>query len=281
MITAIVFSKNRALQLDLTLQSIRKNLPQVEKIFVIYKADAEYDMSYSLLQADYINVVFEKQDGYLLDAILKHKASFGKFIAFFTDDNIVYRPCNMTLGHLDCFYEHKQTCCLSLRLGYNAQMRDYGTGTLEPDIMPQYEFFRDTFLWNRLSIPPGGYWSYPLSVDGHIFRTKDMITILETMRNWPEMFSSLQTPNKFEAMLQRFFFEIPPMMMCLKYSTVVNSPNNRVQSEYGNASGLTYSYEAKFLNDLFMAGRRIDINALSIKNIVCPHQEIDLLSGII
>jgi hypothetical protein len=276
-ITSIIFSKDRPLQLDLTLKSIKKNLKQCSDITVVYKT--KYDQSYKILQQEHDNVNFVKQDVYLLDSILKWKHEFKDYTMFFTDDNIVYRPCGLTSEQLEPV-NRQFVSCISLRLGVNTNMRDYGDGVFRPDNIPQFNIINGLLNWNRLSVPPGGYWAYPLSVDGHIFSTKLLMVMLNTMNNWPEVYGSLQTPNKFEALLQRFFFEIPPFMMCEKYSCVVNSPNNRVQEEYANSNGLQFSYSPDSLNDLFLQGKRIDLEKINFGNIASPHQEIDILQGL-
>lgn len=280
MITSIIFSKDRPLQLDLTLNSIKKNLEQCSDAVVIYKAAPEFEQAYEILKKEHDNIMFVKQDVYLLDSIFKWKHEYKNYITFFTDDNIVYRKSMLTrerLANLDLGI----ASCISLRLGVNTNKRDYGDGILRPDNVPVFTLVDGLLSWNRLSIPPGGYWAYPLSVDGHIFPYERLMAMLNTMNNWPEVYGSLQTPNKFEALLQRFFFEIPPFMLCEKYSCVVNSPNNRVQAEYANASGLQFSYSPDVLNELFLKGKRINLDKLDFSGIVCPHQELDILAGIV
>lgn len=277
MITSIIFSKDRPLQLDLTIRSVKKNLPLCSSIAVIYKTN--YEQSYEILMQEHKDVVFIKQGMYLLDSILECKGTLNKFATFLTDDNIVYRPSTLTADQLR-YIDIKVGCCISLRLGINTNKRDFGDGILRNDSLPYLSVVGGLMSWDRLSIPPGGYWAYPLSVDGHIFSVETLSVILNTMRNWPETFSALQTPNKFEALLQRFFFEVPVVMFSEKYSCVVNSPNNRVQAEYANANGLQFSYSPDVLNDLFLQGKRIDLNKLDFSNIVCPHQEVDLMKGL-
>lgn len=279
MITSIIFSKDRPLQLDLTLKSIKENFKLSNLKIVIYKASPGFEASYDQLQIEHPKVVFIKQSGYLIDSILSERASFGSHICFFTDDDIFYRKSLTTEQELVLV---TQTACLSLRLGINTTKRDYGDGILRDDKLPldiTSSATKKFLFWNRLSLPPGGYWAYPLSVDGHVFDSAKILAILDTMKNWPETYSTIQTPNKFEAMLQRFFFEIPITMMCEKYSCVVNSPNNRVQSEYENSNGLQFSYSPKVLNDLYMEGKRICLDNL-VFQVICPHQEIEILKGI-
>ena len=89
-----------------------------------------------------------------------------------------------------------------------------------------------------------------------------------------------QTPNEFESKLQRFFFDISPIMACAEYSCVVNSPNNRVQNTVANRSGDVYNYTALDLKYEFDEGRRISLDRITIDDIICPHQEINILEGL-
>ena len=70
-------------------------------------------------------------------------------------------------------------------------------------------------------------------------------------------------------------------MASLKTSCVVNSPNNRVQNTIKNRHGDEFSYDAQFLNEKFLGGYRINLDHIDFPEIVCPHQELDILKGLI
>ena len=61
MITAILYSKDRPLQLDLCLQSISKNFDQASEIVVICKLSDLYADSYKVLEKEHSNVTFIEQ----------------------------------------------------------------------------------------------------------------------------------------------------------------------------------------------------------------------------
>ena len=294
MISVIVFSKDRALQLDLTLNSIKRNFKQASEVLVIFQTSTEHVQSYQILQKEYPDTHFISQskegNGGLFGDIEKAISNARQeYICFFTDDDIVYSPVEFSVSALEGLFKNPWTrngahfSCLSLRLGSNIRKRDYGDGILRDDNMPIRER-NDPFLtWNRTTIPVGGYWSYPLSVDGHVFRKKDVRQFAKELNilNSSGAFDWKQTPNEFEAKLQRFWFDIPPLMASVKTSCVVNSPNNRVQDTIENRHGDEFSYDAQFLNEKFLGGHRINIDHIDFPEIVCPHQELDILRGLI
>ena len=286
MISAIVFSKDRALQLDLTLSSIKRNFKQVSEVCVIFHTSEEHSHSYEILTKEFPDIQFVRQrthdTGGLfsdIDTIITHCDQ--EYICFLTDDNIAYSPVVFSKSVLDGLFQNP-FACLSLRLGSNIRKRDYGDGVLRDDCLPPRER-NDPFLtWNRTTIPVGGYWSYPLSVDGHIFRKQDTKRFAKELNilNSSGAFDWKQTPNEFEAKLQRFWFDIPPLMASLRMSCIVNSPNNRVQNTIKNRHGDEFSYDAQFLNEKFLGGYRINLDHIDFPEIVCPHQELDILKGL-
>lgn len=280
MITSIIFSKDRALQLDLTLESIKQNFPICNKIKVIYKTSGHsHNISYRKLRNTHSDVYFDDQgDGELLLTIISAIKNENNDICFFTDDNIFYRKSKSTEADISNLLN--DNCCVSLRLGVNITHRDFGNG-LEPDAKPQ--LFKDGanhIVWNRMSVPAGGYWNYPLSVDGHIFKISAIKSILHTIAFWPEA-AMIITPNKFEQILQRFFFEIPATMASEVYSCVINSPNNRVQDEILNKHGEKFFCDADTLNFLFSEGKRLNLDKIDFGQICSPHQELDIIKALI
>jgi len=279
----IIFSKDRPLQLDLTLKSIEKNW--VNNSSVIYKAEKPYREAYEQLKQYHPKVQFIQQKGSLFDEVID--AFTSDYITFFTDDDIVFSYA----GHLfkeeiinDVFGD---SCCLSLRLGLNISKRDRGDGKLVDDNIPNFfPCSNNIFKWNRTSIPTGGYFSYALSVDGHMFRKELIKPIMEEITSWLKncktdlTFRCKHTPNDLESILQRFWFEVPAIMACDKYSHVVNSPNNRVQNVAKNRSGDKYPISPEKALLLFEDGYRINLDNLvkDMPDIVSPHQELDLLS---
>tara|TARA_R110002167_G_scaffold221731_1_gene426682 strand:- start:27 stop:923 length:897 start_codon:yes stop_codon:yes gene_type:complete len=297
MFTSIIFSKDRALQLDLALKSIRENFLPNNKIIVIYSTSSDiYEQSYLELSLEHPDVKLLKQTSSIFkDIHCAITACESEYVMFFTDDNIVYRKVEFTEEDVfdlfnvpiqDMFGNDVTYCSLSLRLGKNTINRDYGDGILRPDKTPDVCSIKDPFIiWNRTSLRPGGYWAYPLSVDGHIFEKEAIIPFCDELLVLEQHYSNTdhkwrQTPNEFEAKLQRFYFDLPSAMAAPFLSCVVNSPNNRVQDTIENRNGDHYSYSHVDLNKHFKNGARLSLAKINFNNITCPHQEIDILKGL-
>ncbi len=306
MFTSIVFSKDRPLQLDLLLKSLALNCTDT-KTFVLYTTSSDaYQESYLTLIQEHKDVEFVKQTYSIFDDVHNIVSNISdKYCCFLTDDCIFYRNLEINHEDLDSIFDltmgqlsgvedsnDKAISCLSLRVGTNTTTRQINNQIIQ-DHVPSEIFVKDDkfLLWNWTNIAYGGYWCYPLSVDGHIFKTNlikdytEELVLLNTHysnRGVPRAKSAWkQTPNEFESKLQRFVFDLGPVCTSLKESHVVNSPNNMVQdSHLENRSGDIYNYTALDLKDEFDSGKRIDLNNLDFSGITCPHQEIDILRGL-
>ena len=300
MFTSIVFSKDRPLQLDLTLKSIATNFSS-SRVIVLYKtSNDKYKDSYSTVIEEHENVRFVQQGHSIFDDINNIVKDIEGYVYFLTDDCIIYNRVDLSAEELDNLFEvvtdaqkEKLLCCVSLRLGQNTTKRAM-SGALAPDAMPPPVYLTDDkfLLWNFTTVPFGSYWGYPLSVDGHIFKASVMKNFTNELSLLDKYYANCgtiprakyswnQTPNEFESKLQRFMFELKPIMGSLSQSCVVNSPNNRVQDSHDNKSGDVYGYVALDLKDEFDSGKRINFNNINFANIECPHQELDILEGLL
>lgn len=286
MISLIIFSKDRALQLELLLTSIKKNLKYVSDVRVIYTTSNErFQESYDSLKfkhRGWVTFTRQSQDKHLFNYI--HEAcclANHKYVCFLTDDNIVFQdvPKNDLQDVLNLF-DDKMFSCFSLRMGLNICKRQIGN-TIYHSFPYDTKFMNPNndsiIIWNRTTIPYGDYWSYFLSVDGHIFRKEDMFNMTRLLSEWQIFEKFRNTPNEFESKLQRFNYEYGPFMGAFTHSKVVNSPNNRVQNDAENRNGDQYKYEPSYCNELFLEGFRINLEEINFDNIMCPHTELKLI----
>lgn len=273
MLTLIVFSKDRPLQLDLLLKSIELNFPLFDSIQVIASIDKNYISSYAQIIKEHKNVYIFNDVNIPFQEILNSVTETSNdYVMFLTDDNIIYRESKTTELDLGNLFS-RDIACLSLRLGVNITNRP-GFITSQPKFS---RIAGSHLVWNRMSVLATDYFNYPLSVDGHIFRKESIMSILNDIKKCG---MSFKNPNQFEQVLQRYFFEVSPFMASELYSCVVNSPNNRVQETVKNWYGEKYNYSQNDLKILYDEGKRISLNSLDFSNIVCPHTEIDILKNI-
>lgn len=269
MLTTILFSKDRPLQLDLCLNSVKKNWVGGQIVILYKTSDYRYAQAYGRLREEHPNFIFIQQTESFNNGFEKCLKMCQEYVGFLTDDNIVYSKCDTMENDLHGVFNMGQNDCLSLRLGLNITQRD---GVIEK--IPRIQRNGKYLEWNRMQSLAQSYWNYPLSVDGHIFK-------YEFIKNlWEEIYhKSISGPNKLETLMQRFFFEISPFMACETYSHVVNSPNNRVQDEVKNWHGVKWPYSPEYLLGIYEAGRRIVLEDLEF-SILCPHTEIDVLKNL-
>ena len=281
MITAIVYSKDRPLQLDLCLNSIAKNFDQVSDVVVIYKSGGNYVGSYETLKSEHDHVeFFQQREAIFKDTLDTISSTNNQFVCFFTDDDIVYqkvpqiREDILLADDLECF---------SLRMGDNIVKR-YHDGRLYPDAPVSQMLLmidENNICWKKTARGYGSYWSYSMSVDGHIFRKGYIEAIFDEMWYLDQRYTWAQTPNKIESIMQRFWAGGKPLMASFMHSVVLNSPNNRVQeSHLDNMFGERYNYDADVLLEKYLLGRRINIDKLDFGQIECPHTEINILKGL-
>lgn len=288
-ISLIIFSKNRPLQLDLCLSSLA-NFRADLSATVIYSCDNEYSDAYKTVKHEHrYNADFWEQGSSLFKDVYSRLVSHREdYMCFLTDDCIVYQETpELSEGVLKELFSFELLSCFSLRLGENTNKRDLA-GTVMDDPLRYAEglqIFRNNrgmICYDRTQHLHGGYWNYPLSVDGHIYRCSDMVEWMDELCHIEKIKDWKQTPNELEKALQRFCNIAPPFVAFDQKSSVVNSPNNRVQDTIENRNGDYFNFTCDHLLDLYTSGKRIELQKLKDRNafnVNCPHTEIDILQG--
>ena len=276
MITSIIFSKDRPLQLDLCLKSIKKNFKDSTQNIVIHNNSESFENNFAhkTLREEHPDVESWKQSDSLFKDVY-HAAHGAKndYICFFTDDDIFYNK--FECGNYD-FLNDNNVSCLSLRMGLNITER-YHAGEKLIDICPQAFKISNMIAWSKTATNYGKYWSYDLSVDGHVFKKDRILQMVDELCLLQKRYQWGNTPNVLEGTMQRFWSIGPNVMICPQYSAVVNSPNNRVQDTHQNMSGEKYDYSSKTLLEKYNLGARINLDDLDFSDIKCPHTELNIL----
>jgi hypothetical protein len=259
----IIFSKNRANQLNLLLESIYTNSNNLfDKISVLYKGDIEYLSGYERLIKKYSEINFYKENSFRID-LLKLIDDKINATTFMVDDAVIFKKIEANkLEIIEPVINNH--IIFSLRLGKNCNYSHpanihYELGEHETD--GQYI----TFDYTKQQI---GDFNYPLSTDGHIFNTEFIKNLLVEI--------NFNNPNTLEANLQKFVFlqTIPKIVNCFVESKLVSIPVNLVNDTFNNRHGLQFGISEKELNDRFISGEVIDFNSIDFSNINGPHKEI-------
>lgn len=260
-ITFIIFSKDRALQLDGLLQSMLHHVSGTYSVKVLYHASdgrhlEAYEEVSKRVTANHA-VEWTQESNFCLDLVNTLRAVTTEFVCFLVDDIIFIRPFNpdtidkatMRIG------------IVSLRLGPNihycyTKQRGMQVPRLSP-INPDSELLQ--FNWNESNCD----WAYPLSVDGHIFPTAEIAVALQRL--------SYNAPNTLERSLQI----LKPLYLkrlgyCFDAPRILNIPINRVQKEVRNISG---EVSPEYLLEKWQAGWCFDFKTLSNTVTTSAHEE--------
>lgn len=245
MIDALIFSRNRPLQLDALISSIKKfSNMDGKKINVLHRYDEKYTPGLERVKKihDEVNFIDEKN----FELQVKDYLKLGeKFCVFFVDDMLLKNDVDFNLP-CSVLSSHPQFLTFSLRLGTHLT-HCYPVNSRQ--IVPNGTVNSQLFLWEWRGTHHD--WGYPFSVDGHIFRRSEL-------EGWSSHLL-FKNPNQFESELQSIprTFAIPPGMCCYLNSKIFNNPLNRVQDEFKNrAEGESIDE----LYDAWMSGLSIDID---------------------
>lgn len=269
-IHCVVFSKDRAAQLELLLRSVQKHIPNIfSDISVLYTtSDEEYEKGYSILKEEFGNYANFVRETNFCENTKELSKTDAKLLCYLTDDDIFYRKFSNTLKDIHDVFDDMEIGCLSLRLGRNTVIQNPVTKeqTTCPNYLANYE--GKFLIWNKYTIQGNSNYSYNLSVDGHIFRAKTIQNIMRPL--------SFIHPNDFEGQLQNFHTLVSPIMSSCEQSVLVGCPVNKVNDLVGNAHGTYFSQSQEEMNKKFLEGKRIKFEKIEFLNVLGTHQEFVL-----
>jgi hypothetical protein len=251
----IVFSKDRAMQLDACLRSIERSAPYAGPITVIYLATTEeFADGYRLLDLGERVRLVEQSDDFR-SVVINALDPKDEHTVFHTDDDVFFlRP--PTAPVLPPGF-----AAFSLRLGENTtycyplhRMQQVPTTAANGSVM--------AWDWTRAE----GDFSYPMSLDGHILSTGLLLRMLARAR--------FANPNQLEGELHLRRYLAPPAMLAFRESCLVSIPANIVSSTHQNPSGANPAWSAEALNRRFLAGERLDLKAMDFSAIQGAHQDV-------
>jgi len=266
-IQGVVFSKDRPLQLDGMLQSLRArcrddaNLP----IAVLWTAsdDRMRALYYQLANA-YTGVLFLEERDFRRD--VWGIVGSARFVFFAVDDAIFVRDFLIADGmkRLDA---DETSIGFSLRLGRNT-IHCYPMN--QPQALPEFNEPAPGFLsWDWAGAEHD--FGYPLEVSSSIYRTADLASLLARR--------SFSNPNTLEGMLARSadsFRARRPRLVSYATSVAFCAPMNVVQTVAPNRAGRDPGQTPQTLAGLFEDGQRLDPDAY---NGLIPggcHEEVTL-----
>lgn len=301
-VKVIIFSRDRAMQLDGTLRSFFLHCQDSEKaqVLVLFftSDDRNARQYFSLAETYHEQVTFVRQNRFRQDMLLllapeigglrlqlwrqAARSSFlfgllikwlfsGQFydqhILFLVDDNIFVRDFYLQ-DSIEILTQNKDNLGFSLRLGEN-------TNYCYPVDRTQHipEFTRLTndvlkFNWTSAEYDFG----YPLELSSSIYRLKDVAPFILGL--------NFHNPNTLEeqmAIHAKRFRNSKPNLSSYKLSVTFCAPVNRVQNSIPNRTGESFYYAVEELLERFEAGERIKVGAYNNLTPTGCHQEVELV----
>ena len=112
LLNAIIFSKDRPMQLHLLLESILLNFDVEDyKLNILYKAsNDEYNRGYNMIRDLYPQFSYKKEDNFKEDLVSLFNDS--KYTVFLTDDDIIYQSFKLNNDELNHYFYMNQKNCL-------------------------------------------------------------------------------------------------------------------------------------------------------------------------
>lgn len=249
----VIFSKDRALQLHALLSSYFEKVENPAPVYLLYQATTSaHQHAYEEVFENFLDRKFQaiaqESRKTFKDQLIGILDSLASSRVVFLVDDIVFIE-SMDLNDLTKF--DVRTTIPSLRMGGNLK-RAYTTQQEQP--LPPFVSHESAdddklcWIWGQ-----GEYdWSYPLSVDGHLFSTGE-IRILTR-------YTTFHSPNTFESNLQAYAKLFKKRHgICYKKAKILNIPANRVQTDINNIHGAVHQ---DYLLEQWNRGMQMDYRSL-------------------
>lgn len=266
-ITTVVFSKDRAMQLDATLRSLQLRCTDADSMTVkviYYCSTTLHNDQYEELKHIYPLAQFIPEKNFkddLLSALSHHE-----YAIFLVDDNLFVRDFKLA-DAVTSLEKFPTAIGFSFRLGKNTAYC-YMLGKQQN--LPAFDHLDKIILkynWTTADLDFG----YPLELSSSLYRIKDIMPLLARI--------DFKNPNTLELQLETnkaAYASAQPALLCFNQSTAFCNPVNMVQAMWANKSGRNNDYTAEKLADMFAQGYRIDVKRFSDFVPNSCHQEVKL-----
>jgi hypothetical protein len=275
-ITALIFSRDRAMQLDATIRSFSRHCVKEQnwndpvgtrlKKVVLFKATTpQHAAQYERLRQAWPEWQFVAETWFHQNLMQILEGSYAAL--FMVDDCLWVAPFDPARDAVS--FEYKRVMGISYRLGKNTTYNYPGDRQQQaPEMVFEHRLW--SFDWTGAD----GDFGYPMEVSSSMYRTADVMPLISA-------FSNMRNPNDLESGLVGFaggYVERRPLLLCYETSRAFCAPMNVVTETVKNrVSELTGFYTTNVLRDRFERGVRIDVSKLDGYVPKSCHEEIDIL----
>ena len=245
----IVFSKNRPMQCDLMLKSIKCMAGDYSKIdiYVLYDAsNLEYKEAYEICEKENTGANFISQELFYLDLKSLTENLLSDFYFFCTDDTIFIREF-LIRDIEEVFDNNIDLLNFSLRLGKNTY---YCYPLLSQQKIPDFKEDGNILYWDWRGAHHD--FGYPLEVSSSIMRSYDIDRFIES---W-----TFSNPNKMEWFMDTSKHSLASRYTsaCYPLSVAFSAPMNKVEISNTNRASNRSTYSIENLLEKYNNGYRIN-----------------------
>lgn len=269
-VSTIIFSRDRAAQLDLCLRSLEIHAEDtLDPVLVLYRGtDADYESAYAICETAHPEVEFLVEDDFEADTrgLIAAATARGEHLTFVMDDDVVYLPVDdLEPAPGELLDGEPDLLCVSLRLGLNTTRcypHDREQGVPRFDVTEEDAL---SWVWRTGDADFG----YPGSLDAHVFRTADFQALISGR--------PFTNPNTLEdALVAGCVHSLGSRMACYSRSSVVGIPANRVSATHlRNRYGSAHFEPERLLNAAYLRGERLDPSAIRASKVDAAHCEFE------
>lgn len=265
--SGLIFSRDRAMQLQATLESFFLHCKDSGdiRLVVLYKASTPmHQHQYDNLKKRYSKIRFIKEMAFkqqMLEAI-----ETCEHIFFMVDDNIFTHDFFIK-DVVSALRVEPEAIGFSLRLGRNT---DYCYTKNAKQALPRFEHIEKSILkydWRTSEFDFG----YPLELSSSVYRTSDISGLIRQLE--------FDNPNLLEGAMAAnvgLFAQKKGYLLCYDKSVTFCNPANKVQSVCDNRSGINPELAPESLSEMFENNFKIDVIKYCCFVSNSCHQEVEL-----
>lgn len=258
------------LVVDLFLRSMKQHVApwSAVDVTVLYAATTSSFMAgYNLTMQLHRDVTFLREEAYeekgtgtevrkgfkdQFETTLERQQS--DMVALFVDDIVFINDLRVDAVELDMFVNNPQIFSMSLRL--HPGVTFFYSGNSSSGVPPLHALSPNAFVWEWSGPESQGDWTFPISLDGNIFRKHEIFRLARDIE--------YHNPNTFEFNLVPVVNNMisegavaQPLMLCYQSPVLVNVPVNRVQQVHSNRFNSKGIQSFQDLNQRFLHEERL------------------------
>ena len=250
MISVVIFSKDRACQLDLLLRSMAINMIDVPGVTVLYTSSSrQFQDGYDKLASKFPQHRWVRESDFRKDLLRIYASATNEYVLNLVDDEVVVSPIGLS-RFVDLMGKNGDAIhCASLRMHPGVDYTYTWGLHSPPSNLSRIVGLDDYYLldWSRNDVRTD--WGFPSCINSHIYHRDVFVKAVNGLQ--------FRTVNEMEIVFHGQRRTFKRYMLLHKFPKTASIANNKVQLG-GSRHGSNDEYSVENLNRLFLGGSIID-----------------------